>query len=298
MLKTELPRSKDGHPSNMKFLHEPLTPKRAAIYVALIAAAALTGWGGWQLFGKITGRPPTTAEVKRSIWKFLKKETSQSEFATDFASVSVSNAMDELSITNAKGKVKKVSRSKRNELGLPETSLTVYFRTNQSAAASYNEMYRLIGQQLTIAEHLLEREELAQKQSALVMASEASTYARNNAMNLWLAARICEGYLWPNLSLVESTNKVPFTPDALLNICDIAFKEAGETDHIIRNYEYLIAKTTRPQQADVSRFRLARLYMDAGQDAKALATLKQITTIKNAKVQQTIANLEQRAGKK
>lgn len=282
----------------MKFLNEPLTPKRAATYVAILAGAVLLGYGGLRAYGKITGRPPTTAEVKRSIWKFLKKETGQSEFTTEFASASVSNAVDELSITNAKGKVKKINRRKRGELGLPETSLTAYFRTNQAAAASYNEMYKFIGQQLTIADRLLESEELPQKQSGLVMASEASNYARNNALNLWLAARICEGYLWPNLSLVESTNKVPFTPDALLNICDIAFKEAGETDHIIRNYEYFIAKTTRPQTADVSRFRLARLYMDKGDEVKALATLKQITTIKNAKVQQMIAGLEQRVGKK
>ncbi len=278
----------------MKSLTEPLTPKRTAIYIAILAGVALIGWGGWQFWGRMTGRPPSTAEVKRSIWKYLKKETGHSEFATDFASASISNAFEEIAITNKNGKIRKIGKGKRSELGLPETSLTVYFRTNHAAAVSYKDMYDLVGQQLAIADHLLESQDLPQKQSALVMASEASTYARNNAMNLWLAARICEGYLWPNLSLVEGTNKVPFTPDALLNICDVAFKDAGETDHIIRNYEYSIAKTVRPAQADAARFRLSRLYLDAGNDAKALATLKQITTIKNAKVQQMIANLEQR----
>lgn len=281
----------------MKALNEPLTPKRAAVYVAIIAGIALLGWGGWKVVGKITGRPPSTAEVKRSIWKFLKKETGQSEFPTEFASSSISNAVDELSITNAKGKVKKIPRKKRSELGLPETSLTAFFRTNHASAPSYNEMYKLIGQQLTIADQLLEASELEKRQSALVMASEASNYARNSAMNLWLAARICEGYLWPNFSLVEGTNKAPFTPDALLNICDIAFKEAGETNHVIRNYEYFISKTTRPNQVDVARFRLARLYEETGQDEKALATLKQITTMKNARVQQQIAALERRLKK-
>jgi hypothetical protein len=278
----------------MKSLHEPLTPKKAALYVAVLAGIALLSWGGWQLFGKFTGRPPSTAEVKRSLWHYLKKETGTSEFSTEFASATVSNAVEELSITNKNGKVKKIGRRKRGELGLPETSLTAYFRTNQAAAGSYREMYLLIGQQLAVADRLLESEDVPQKQSALVMASEASTYARNNAMNLSLAARICEGYLWPNLSLVEGTNKAPFTPDALLNICDMAFKEAGETDHVIRNYEYFIARTTRPQQADTARFRLARLYLDTGEESKALATLKQIKTVKNARVEQQIAALEQK----
>jgi hypothetical protein len=206
----------------------------------------------------------------------------------------VTNAVEERSITNKNGKVKKIGRGKRNELGLPETSLSVYFRTNHATAATYGEMYRLIGQQLAVADRLLESEALAQKQSALVMASEAANYAKNNALNLWLSARVCEGYLWPNLSLVEGTNKAPFTPDVLLNICDVAFKEAGETNHVIRNYEYLIAKTVRPQQTDVARLRVARLYEEVGEDDKALATLKKITTIKNARVQQQIAAIEQR----
>lgn len=278
----------------MKSLNEPLTPRKAALSVGILAAIALLAWGAWQLYGKLTGRPPTTASVKSAIWQYLKKETGQSEFTTDLAVASVSNAITEVSVTNKNGKVKKIGRSKRSELGLPETSLTSYFRTNHAAASTYRDMYILIGQQLTVADRLLENEDLAQKQSGLVMASEAAAYAKNSAMNLWLAARICEGYLWPNLSLVEGTNKPPFTPDALLNICDQAFKDAGETDHVIRNYEFFIAKASRPQQADLARFRLARIYQEIGEDARALATLKQIKTAKNARVEQQIAALEQR----
>jgi hypothetical protein len=278
----------------MKKLNQPLTPKSAAIVIGVLAAALLLGYGAWRVYARVTNRPPSTADVKRSIWKLLKKETGKSEFPTEFAAVAITNALDEVSITNKAGKVKKSGRTKRNELGLPETSLSSYFRTNHAAASSYGEMYRLIGEQLTLADQLLEADELKTKQSALVMASEASSYARNNAMNLWLGARICEGYLWPNLSLVEGTNKPPFTPDALLNQCDIAFKEAGETQNIIRNYEYFIVKTVRPQQADSARFRVARLYEEIGEDEKALRHLKAIKSFKNAKVEQLIAALEQK----
>jgi hypothetical protein len=282
----------------MKKLSEPLTPKTAVVYLALCAAVIGLGWGGWWLFGKVTHRPPTTAQVRSSIWKFLKKETGDSEFPTDFASGPVTNAVQTTAFTNKAGKVKTIERGRRGEYGLPETSLTSYFRTNQAAAGTYDQMYRLIGQQLKVTENLLESPELNQKQTALVMASEASNYARNGAMNLWLAARIAEGYLWPNLSLVEGTNKVPFTPDALLNICDAAFREAGETNNIIRNYEYVIGTSSRPQQADGVRFRLARLYQETDQDAKALATLKEIKTIKNPRLEQQIAALEKRLKQK
>jgi hypothetical protein len=278
----------------MKKLSRPLTPKTAAISVLALATLLAVSYGAWELYARLTNRPPTTSDVKQSIRRFLKKETGQSDFQTEFGPASISNAVTEVAVTNKNGKVKKNARRKISELGLPETSLTAYFRTNHAAATSYREMYQLIGQQLTIADELLESDDLSRKQSALVVASEASAYARNDAMNLWLAARICEGYLWPNLSLVESTNKPPFTPDALLNLCDIAFKEAGETQNIIRNYEYLIAKASVPQRADSARFRVARLYEEIGDEERALQHLKQIKTLKNAKVERQIAALEQR----
>jgi hypothetical protein len=132
----------------------------------------------------------------------------------------------------------------------------------------------------------------------IVLASEASTYARTNAVNLWLGARICEAYLWPNLSLVETNNRTTLTVDTLLNICDGAFQEAGETNNMIRNCELLIAKSKRPSQLDSTRFRLAHFYRDKGEDAKALAQFKLIKNYKMARVETEIAALEKRLGAK
>jgi len=278
----------------MTALNQPLTPKKAFLFVCLAAALAAAAWGGWRAYEKLTGRPPSTAEVKRSIWHYLKKQTGASDFSTELAADSVSNTVDVSTFTNKAGRVKTAGRARRGPLGLPETTISVYFRTNQAAAATYEQMYRLIGQQLQITEHLLESDERPRKMSGLVMASEASAYAKNNALNLWLAARICEAYLWPNLSIVEGTNGAAFTPDALLNICDAAFQEAGETNNIIRNYEYLIAKSSSPQQVDAARFRLARLFVDTGDDKRALALLKQIKNFKTQRVEQQIAAIEQR----
>src|SRR6185503_18099189 len=129
--------------------------------------------------------------------------------------------------TNKAGRVRTVNRvSKVTKSGRPETIFTAYFRTNQAQTETYEQMYRLIGEQLAVADQLLASPNAPQKLTALLMASEASEYARTNTSNLWLGARICEGYLWPNLALVENTNRSPFTAESLLTLCDTAFQEA------------------------------------------------------------------------
>ena len=81
--------------------------------------------------------------------------------------------------------------------------------------------------------------------------------------------------------------------EQILNACDMAFKEAGETNNIIRNYKFLIAKS-KGTQPDISRFRLARVLEDQGDYAGALVYLRQITNTNKNRLQQTIAALEQK----
>jgi hypothetical protein len=178
-------------------------------------------------------------------------------------------------------------RVRPGELG-PST----YFRTNQEQAATYRDIYHFVGQQLAFADQLLTNADGGQRSLGLLMASEASAYTRTNAMNPWLSARICEAYLWPNLALVDATNRSLISADTLLNLCDVTFKEAGETNNILRNYEHMVARTKRPSES--TRFRLARLYQDAGEDAKALAQLKQIKAYKIKQVEFEISVLEKR----
>ena len=160
-------------------------------------------------------------------------------------------------------------------------------------------MYRFIGEQLFVADELLESDDASRQVMALVMASEASTYARTNVQNLWLSARICEAYLWPNLTLVETTNRNLLTPNAILDLCEKAFKEAGETNHLTRIYEHLIARTQGSgQQIDLARFRLSRLYQGMGRDEEALKLLREIKTLTSPKVAQDIAILEKRVAVK
>lgn len=267
--------------------------KRALVVLAIIVGAALLGGGGWTLYGTLTKRPPSTAQVKRSIWKFLAKKADTKDFKPPFDSADVRIISGTTTITNKAGRVKTITKATKSALALPETTVSAYFRTNHEQAASYERMYRLIGEELTVTEHLLASADVPQQLTALVLASEASTHARVDAENLWLGARICEAYLWPNLSLVEATNQALLTVDAVLNHCDIAFKDAGETNHVIRNYEYVLARNQRtPAQLDATRFRLAQVYMDLDEKEKALKLLKEIKNIKSPKLQNEIAVLE------
>jgi len=266
-----------------------LTPgfSRRAIVIAIFGAALL-GVGGWMLYSKLAGQQPqTTAQVKRSIWKFLAKQTGSKTFKAP-ADIPTNAVAAAVIVTNKAGRI----RPTIPKAGLPESGVSAYFRAQQAQAASYPEIFRLIGQQLTVVEQLLESGESRQQVTGLVLASEASAYARTNAVNLWLGARICEAYLWPNLSMVETNSRSPLTTDTLLNTCEKAFRDAGETNNMIRNYEYLITKSKRP--SDSARYRLARLYQDQGEDAKALALMKQIKTIKTPRFEWELATLEKR----
>jgi len=279
-----------------------LSKKRTVVVIAIVAGVLLLGWGGWTAYGKFSGRPPTTAQVKRSIWKYLAKQTGGSKFKPDLdlsAAADFANPIKP-TVTNKAGRVRAVTTTgKTAGRVLPETTFSAYFRTNQQDAGSYEQMYRFIGEQLYVADELLKSDDATRQVMALVMASEASTYSRTNVQNLWLSARICEAYLWPNLTLVETTNRNLLTPSAVLDLCEAAFKEAGETNHLIRIYEHLIAKTQgTKQQVDLTRFRLSRLYQGLGRDEEALKLLREIKTLTSPKVAQDIAILERRIGAK
>ncbi len=279
-----------------------ISKRRTVVMIAIAIGVLLLGWGGWTAYGKFSGRPPTTAQVKRSIWKYLAKQTGGRKFKPDLDLSAAADlaAPSTRTVTNKAGSIRVATKTgKPAGRVLPETTFSAYFRTNQQEAGSYEQMYRFIGEQLFVADEFLKSDDATRQVMAIVMASEASTYARTNVQNLWLSARICEAYLWPNLTLVETTNRNLITPSALLDLCEAAFKEAGETNHLTRIYEHLIAKTQgSKQQVDLARFRLSRLYQGLNRDEDALRLLKEIKTLNSPKVAQDIAILERRLATK
>ena len=252
---------------------------RRALVIGLVTGLSLVLLAGsaWLFRDGWPGGFGSSADLKVVIRKFLKKESGVKIFtvpaeppAAEVGSAITTNAP---AVTN---KAPRIRTAKAAKLGLPGSAWSTWFRTGHEQAPSYQIMYRLIGQQLALADRLLTNSSAPEQVTGLVMACEASAYARTNTVNLWLGARICEAYLWPHLAMVETNKGSPLTSDALLNLCDIAFKDAGETNNIIKNYELLIAKNARPAQADVLHYRLGRIYMDMGDNQKALAQFQQI----------------------
>ena len=279
--------------------------RKVAVIAGTVLLVGLFAVGGW-IFFKSSATPE---DSQRALWKYLRKQAGTKDFKPDLdlsaASLS-SNASRPVTVTttNKSGKVRTITRMVKTTgkaaIGvMPETSFSDYFRTNQMQAETYKEMYLYVGQQLFAAEQLLAKADEQQQIVGLVLACEASNYARTNAQNLWLGARVCEAYLWPHMGLIENTNRSLLTPDALLNVCDLAFQEAGETNNVIRNYEIMIAKVSRsPAYKDLLRYRLAHIYQDLGDEEKALPLLKEIKSYRMNRVPQEIAAMEQRLKKK
>ena len=276
-------------------INKPVSKSRTTLVVAVVLGALLLGWGGWEVYGRLTGRPQTPAQMKRSIWKFIAKHGGGKNFKPplDLSAAGLAGTTGRTTTTTNKAgrALSVVKMAKTGGLDLPETPFSAYFRTNHDAVASYGHIYKVLGEQLWVADKLFESAETSQQLTALVMAGEASIYARTNGGSGWLSARIAEVYLWPHLPLVEASNRAPFSVEAVLNLCDIAFKEAAETNHVISNYEMLIAKAPQPR-SDAARFKLAQIYMEQDEKAKALKLLKAIKNIKTAKIDREIATLE------
>ena len=277
-----------------RHLHQPLTKRTAAVALAVLLGLALLGWGGWSLWVRFSGRPLTVAQTKRVIWKHLGKQARTNKFPPppESPATTILGPGVLATTTNRTGRIRAVARASRGPLDLPETTLSEYFRTNQALAASYDRMYRFIGEELKAADAVLASTNVLREFTALALAGEATIYARTNALDFWLSARICDAYLWPRLPLVAGTNQAGVTQDAVLTLCELAYRDAGETNNMIRAYETILARGTRPAFVDMARFRLALIYIDHGRNAEALKLLKSLQSLKSAKIDREMAALE------
>ncbi len=287
-----------------RHLHEPLTKRSAVLALAVLLGLALFSGGGWYLWVKFSGRPLSVAQTKRVIWKHLGKQARPKKFqpppaAADAMILGAGIPAPVLTTTtNRTGRIRMAARTSRGPLDFPETTLSEYFRTNQEIAASYDIMYRFIGEQLKAADAVLTSTNGAREFTALALAGEASIYARTNALDYWLSARICDAYLWPRLALVAGTNRAAVTQDAVLTACELAYRDASETNNMIRAYEMILARSTRTASLDQARFRLALIYIDHERNAEALKLLQSLQSLKSAKIAREIGMLERALAEK
>jgi hypothetical protein len=170
-----------------------------------------------------------------------------------------------------------VEVSGTNPLAKARADLTADIRSRLAEAKSYELIYRAVGQELWVAEHLLESGNPAHQRMGIELALEASRLALRNAENGWLASRICEGYIWPHLdAATDSNRRSTFNLENLLDQCAAIFGSNDETETVVRNYKILLAKAKTPQVADAARAQIGMTYMRGDNPKEALVYLRQI----------------------
>ncbi len=269
-------------------LTQPLSKKTATTVLLALGAILLLLWGGRWTWQKLTGSPPSPAQVRKAIWNFLEEQSDRSDFKTTLPAVPTNGAA-KVAEGNSRKMFRRNPDSPRRDLSRNE--LTRDFRNRLGEAADYKTIYGLIGEQLWIADQFLARKDT--REAGVLVAIEANRAALDPAMNGWLAARICEAYLWPSLEWADA-KETRLDPEALLNVADDAFRSAGETNNIIRNYELIIRKTPKSARADGARFRLARLYEEQADYESALRSLREMQNTNSPPLQRRITFLQQR----
>lgn len=144
-------------------------------------------------------------------------------------------------------------------------------------AGTYSEMYRLIGQELWLASRLLEARNPDVARLGVTTALEAARHALNDAQNGWVAARICEGYVWPHLSLADDANRrSPFHPENLLREIAEIFQRNDEPHNVVRTYQASLSLASTTGRRDWARIQIAGAYEQAGDLRNAVRYLKQV----------------------
>jgi hypothetical protein len=276
----------------MNPLTQPVTPKTSFRIVAILLISATlfgTAWLGWR---KYQSRTLTVAETRKAIRSYLHKQSGVNEFKPTAAEPSTNSA--------AADDDSKKQKQKRKSGEAAQEKLTGEFRRSVGEATDYRTIYRLIGENLARVDLLLSSNTVPQTETATLLAADACRVALDSAVNGWLSARIAEGYLWPQVDFVEAHEKDlrRLDTERLLDVTDQAFKAAGESKNVTRNYRLLIAKSNRGNKADQARFRLGRHLEDEGDFAGALQVLQEVTVTNNAGLQRRIASLQQQQAMK
>lgn len=170
-------------------------------------------------------------------------------------------------------------------------------------ASSYTALYQIIGQQLWVTDRLLDAEPIEKKQTGVKIAYDAMRCALDYAENFWLASRITEAYLFPNINLFKQSDQDKSFLDQMLVYSARAFQNADETNGLIQAYQLQINNAINENRANYARYYLSSIHEQLGDIEKAIFYLKQITDQTNfayavRRVQFLQSRLEKLQGKK
>jgi len=163
------------------------------------------------------------------------------------------------------------------ELNAARNKFTDDLRSQFGKAASYADMYRLIGCELWVARQLLASANPSHQRAGITLAFDASRHAMSDAQNGWVAARICEGLILPHRDLADDPNRrSAFNPENFLNQCVDIFRGNQEFNNVVSVYRSYLDGAGTPQRADWARSQLAMTYQRAGNPKEALHYLREI----------------------
>lgn len=172
--------------------------------------------------------------------------------------------------------------SPTNQFVLSFTNYLKETRQKLNGAQTYREMYQIIAEELWLADKLLESAHPGYRKYGLSLARQAALDSQNYALNEWLAARIYEAYLLPNLQDATDPNwKMPLSMENVLNESVQAFRNIEETNNVLRAYSMFIDKVGGTARADWSRLQIALIHEQFGNYKEAIKYLKEIQNTNN-----------------
>jgi hypothetical protein len=311
-------------------LTEPLSRRAILRIVGCLVLVALLAGGAYWAYHRYSSGTLTAAEERAVIRKYLRKQTGLKEFKTTATAEvpppapMMTNVVTDQMITvnevpppngpgpnrlgankadpekpglegpgpNGPGPKK---QTRRRTVTSQPNEFTSAFRRQVNEAQSYKAIYRLIGEQLWLADQRLASADPQQRETGVLLAVEASRVALNDALNAWLASRICAGYLLPAFDM---TNAPRLSMDMLLDTSEQAFRQAVEKENLIRTYKMFLSKNSRSPRADTTRTRLANLLADREQYAEALSYVREVRNTNSPVIQQRIASWENQLSQK
>jgi hypothetical protein len=198
----------------------------------------------------------------------------------------------EASLQSTRGEIQK----KSEELDHQEDNYIRAVREQMRAPGSYAELYRIIGQQLATADRLLADPNSVRRRMGLKLAREACGHAMADSTDVWLAARICEAYVWPNVDLLDTKPGSHERAIELLQTSRRVFFSTDETNSVLTNYYLLLARAPDRHAADTFRVELADWLEEKGDVKSAHTVLAEIQDSQVlASANERITRVKQRA---
>lgn len=149
-------------------------------------------------------------------------------------------------------------------------------RRSIKEAGNYESIYFTVGRVLWTGERLLvSAEPRIQRQGAMFI-DEAAQIAMRDAEDAGLAARICEGLVWPNLTRFDLPGQGTAGADAALGNCNGIIQRAGANHLLEKNYRLMLQYAPTARRADAIRYNLGYHLEQSGSWQSALDLYGQI----------------------